>query len=272
VKILGGRHPAALPFGENISVRQAARLIISAALLPGVLALSACSSSSPSSKSAAAPAAAAKTSATATPSGNIGLSQNQLIAAIRTAAGSATFVHVKGNIASSGENDPVDMQLAEDGDSMGTVGSAPLEMTFIVDGETSYLQCTSNLVSMTAFPCTGLLNKWLSIPMSDNQASPSIFDTNMTFSQFLTNLTDLDGVTTAPDGTGKVNGQTVAQYSVDSTTDGTSVMSLPASGPALPIQMVGTGSNSGTVVFTWNQPVAITDPPAGQVVATTQSN
>jgi hypothetical protein len=255
-------------------VRQAATLIISAALLPGVLALSACSSSSPSSKSAVAPAAAAKASATATPTpvGNIGLSQNQLIAAIRTAAGSATFLHVKGDIANSGENNPVDMQLAEDGDSTGTVGSAPLEMTFIVDGETSYLQCTSNLVSMTGFPCTGLLNKWLSIPMSDNQVSSSIFDTYMTYSKFLTNLTDLDGVTTAPDGTAKVNGQTVAQYSVDSTTDGTSVMSLPASGPALPIQMVGTGSNSGAVVFTWNQPVAITDPPASQIVATTQSD
>jgi hypothetical protein len=260
-------------------MRRAITVAVSAAVLPGVLTLGACSSSSSAAKSAGSATTAPKSgtsgasgtlaaTAAPTPVGNIGLSQTQLIAAISTAANATSGVLVKGDMTASGEDNVIDMQLNEDGDASGTVGSSPLTSTYIVIGTNDYTQCSAALISMSsavAAACGSSTDKWLMTPASSGLSSTSYFSDDTTLSSFLSNLTTVDGVTVVADGTGTLNGQKVAQYKLESTTDGDSILSLPVSGPALPIQLLGIDTNKGTVTCVWNQPVTITAPPSADV-------
>ena len=48
---------------------------------------------------------------------------------------------------------------------------------------------------------------------------------------------------------------------------GVAELSIPASGPALPLQLTGAtvSATAGTLTFTWNHPTTVTAPPADQI-------
>jgi hypothetical protein len=74
-----------------------------------------------------------------------------------------------------------------------------------------------------------------------------------------------DGWSATADGTGELNGQKAAKYTIGSSTMGYTTLWLPATGPALPIEETGSGTAGGTVTFTWNSALSVNPPPANQV-------
>ena len=268
-------------------MRRATNLVVSAAVLPGLLALAACSGSSGTPKAAAsgtsAPAPAATSAAAGgasaaaspttvvSPYGNVGLSSAALNAAMATATGSATALHIDASLESNGAPLNIDAQLNKDGTGAGDISAQAFSIPFIAIGGVTYVQCTPGFISLTGMsPDTpankAIVNKWVPSTNSAISATVNNYSTFMTMSAFLTQTVE-SGDNFVTEGTATVNGQTVANYRDTTTGDGDLVLSVPATGPALPVQDVETGSTPGSMKFTWNQPTKVSGPPAAQVYA-----
>lgn len=266
-------------------MRRATNLVVSAAVLPGLLALGACSGSSGTPKAAgsgtsaaaATSAAAGTASAAASPTavvspyGNVGLSSAALNAAMATATSSATALHIDAALESNGAALNINVQLNKDGTGAGEISAQAFSIPFVAIGGVTYVQCTSGFISLTGMsPDTptnkAILNKW--VPSTNTAISSTVanYSTFMSMSAFLAQ-TVASGNTFVAEGTGTVNGQTVGNYRDTTTGGGDLVLSVPATGPALPVQDVETGSTPGSMSFTWNQPTKVSGPPAAQVYA-----
>ena len=228
----------------------------------------------------------ATASSTAFP--NAGLSGSQLLTAFKSAVASGTAVHVVGSIDQSGTPISLDLNLNKGGSSSGTVsqGAATVPIK-VVDGVT-YIQLTPALLkqeaasdpSVTAGVISLIENKWVSSQSSIGQSISSSFDGLTSYDAFLASIENgaasasatvaatgsassapvtLGDVT--PAGTTSYNGGTVAVYK---SSDG-SVAYFAASGPAYLEKVTATGSTSGTITFTWNQPVAVTAPSSSDI-------
>ena len=253
-------------------MRKGTTLAISAALLPGVLTLGACSSSAakPAAGGVTTPGAAAATSAAANTS-NVGLSSAALTAAMKTALTSATAVHVKGTVTEGGQSISMDVQLNGDGSGAGTFTIGTDQFPFIAAGGTTYIELTSGLASLAGLstssgPAALLLNKW--VPSTNPQISSFTdnLSTDLSLTAFIKS-NETSGDTFTADGTSTVGGVPTAQYKDSNSNPPPTVFefSVPATGPALPMQEVGTGTSSGTIDFTWNEPTKVTPPPANQI-------
>lgn len=250
-------------------MRRTTALAISAALLPGVLALAACSSAASPAPAAAGSSASAST---ASGGGNVGLSSAAANAAINSAAQAATSLQIKGNLQSSGQSIAMNAQFAKTS-AEGSMTISGVPISFLSVNGTSYIKVTSTIVSMlggtpTTAPYSKMLNKW--VPASN----PTISSLGSGFSAFSSLTAFIGQVTSNSDqltakGTATVGGQTVAQYTdvdTSSTPSTTQILSIPATGPALPVQETGVGAgNQGTMTFTWNQPVTIATPSAAEI-------
>ena len=237
-------------------MRRATVLTMSTVLLAGVLALDTFTSS----PAPAAPAAHV---------GNLGLTGPQMRADMIAAAGSASALLIKGRVSTSGTATTLYLQLNKSSAS-GDIRSAAADVPFVAVNGISYVQFTASLVTMSGQDPTSpagkqLLGEW--VP-STSQMGSSVASSiagftslNALASTMLTSPTD----TITADGTATVDGRTVAQYKDTTTSGSESEFSLPLTGPALPVQEVGLGANSGTVTFTWNYPTTVTAPPANEI-------
>lgn len=252
-----------------------ATLAATAAVLPLVLAAAGCGSSSTAkptaatsaSSSSSASSAATSTSATSATASNVGLSSADMNAAIQQATGAATALHLKGTIADSGSSISLNLQLNK-ASASGTIATGGTTIPFLAIGSTVYFQFTSSVLTMAGQKPTSaagkvLLNKWISSKSSLASGLAGGFSSFTSLSAFETEMNSDDTLTAA--GQTTLNGQTVAKYN-DTSSDGTkTVLYVPASGPALPIEETGTGSAAGLVTFTWNQPTTVHAPAASAI-------
>ena len=203
-------------------MRRNTAVMLTAAMLPAMLALGSCSASSSSS------------SASAT---NAGLSTSQLDTALKTATSTASALHIKGNYTETSVFPySFDIQLNKDGtasgsfstvfyDSSSQSGMTMTQADFITVNGVSYLHCTASLLALekpnlTPGMTTLLLNKWVPLngPMGTT-LQPTSYTGYLSLAAFLKN-NDLAGSPDsvvgksayAADGTADVNGQSAAQY------------------------------------------------------------
>lgn len=247
--------------------------LAAAALIPAcALALTACGSKSGSSASAGA-----TTTSAVSGQSNASLSQAQLLDHIKSGLASATAVHMKGTINQSGGSITIDMQVNKGGSAKGTMSEGNAQIPLIAIGSTIYIQLTPSYINtlkasmgsssdaqLTAELVDG---KWIkeAADSSDAQGISSMTD----WSQLTQQWGTASGDTFTYLSTTTLNGQQVAQYNDVSTSSGTkdtSVLSLPATGAALPIQVAEKGSNGGAVTFTWSQPTTVTAPPSSEIL------
>ena len=250
--------------GGICRMRRITTLVISAVLLPGALALAACSSAAPSKS---APAAS-----TASVGGNVGLSSAAANAAINAAAATATSLQVKGNLEFGGQVVSMNVQVAKTS-SEGSMTISGVPISFLSLNGISYIRVTSAVVALmggdpTAAQFSQMLNKWVPDSNSAISSFAQSFSSFGSLNSFIGQVASSSVQLTAK-GTATVDGQAVAQYTdvdTSSTPSTTQIISIPASGPALPIQEVGVGAgNTGTMTFTWNQPVTIATPSASEI-------
>jgi hypothetical protein len=258
-------------------MRRASSIAVSAVLLPSVLALAACSASSAKTNTAAtggASAAGATAPGGVPAAGNVGLTSAQANAAINTAVGNATALHVKGSMGSGAQLVSMDIQFDKNS-AQGTLVEGPTTIPFIAVNGTSYIEFTSSLLAAAGSE-TGqtsaaanqlLLNKWVPSTSSLGSSIASSFTPFLSLSAFTKQVTSNSDKLTS-DGTTTIAGQAAANYKAVDTSQTppvTEIISLMENGPALPIQVAGTGTEAGTMNFTWNQPTTITAPPAGDI-------
>lgn len=265
------------------------RSVIAAALLPCALALASCSSSSNSGSGIPIKAAATGTSATvgtdhtgAAGVSNTGLTQSQLEARVSAAAATATAIHVTGTLVDDGQSMSLDLQINKDDSAQGTVSESGMVIPVIATTTTTYFQLTSSLITMmsaqmasggsgSAALLSSLTGKWIASTSSAGASLHNDLAGIMNFgqmtSQFSGGSSGADGsvATFTYIGTGVVDGQQVAQYrdvSSDKSTP-TTIMSVPLTGPALPIEI--SAGSQGSIALVWNQPTTVTPPPANEI-------
>lgn len=252
------------------------RSTAAAALIPCALALilTGCGSSAKSSSTLTG--AAQTTGAAASPSGpsNAHLSSSQLNDAMDQAIKNVTAMHMKGTMASGGQRLSLDIQVNEDSGG-GTIGAGGVSFPVrLVDG-VAYVQMTPSVIKeeeshdksqYSQLAGQLLLNKWLSSNSAAGKSATQDFQQFLDLKSMTSGLTTDQSDTYTYIGTSTVAGQQVAQYK-DVSSDPTSppaVMSVPLSGPALPI-LIDAGSQ-GSLTIVWNKPVPVTAPPADQIV------
>lgn len=264
-------------------MRRVTRSVVCVCLVPGVLALTACAGNS------AKPATAAKSSATPTaaaPASNAGLTGNQFETALDNAitASSIKSLHVTGAIWNSGVPAKVDLQFTQTtvtgSVALGTLATFPVLGT--ADGST-YAQATPSLLAfLNQGVASGLpkvsapVNSWISNDGTVSRELGTFFGGFFTLSSFTTGM-QAASLTYTADGTSTINGQQVADYKETATNTSSAgnvtwnaVLSVPLTGPALPIQEVVTssydGAPAGTTTYAWNQPTTpVTAPPASEI-------
>jgi hypothetical protein len=251
------------------------RTILAAALLPCALTLASCSSSA---KTGSGTTPIVTRTSTAAAPVNEGLTQAELTAKIKAALTTATALHVQGTMTSSGQATTMDLQLNKDGSAQGTMGISGATMPIIVVNGVSYIQFTSSYIQMmeksagsgdsatfSAYMAK-YENKWIS---SQNTTGAQLTQgtDGLTFSSMTSQMIDNADEKYTYLGTGTVDGQEVARYNDVDKQSGTAILSIPISGPALPIQ-VDAGSQ-GTITLTWNQPTTVTAPPASDIATFT---
>ena len=247
---------------------------LAAAVAAGLAGCSSGSGSSATSTTAAFP--------------NAGLSGSELLTAFKSAVASGTAVHVVGSIDQSGTPISLNLNLNKNGSSSGSVsqGSATVPIE-VVNGAT-YIQLTPALLkeeatsdpSITASVVNLIQNKWVSSQSTIGQSISSSFDGLTNYDAFLGSIETGGASSSAADtssgsagsgpvtladvtaaGTTSYNGNTVAVYK---SSDGSTAY-FAASGPAYLEKVTASGSTSGTITFTWNQPVTVTAPPSSDI-------
>jgi hypothetical protein len=235
------------------------------------------------SSGSASPATA---SSTAFP--NAGLSGSQLLTAFKSAVASGTAVHVVGSIDQSGTPISLNLNLDKNGTSAGSVSQGAATVPLKVVNGVTYIQLTPTLLkqeaatdpAVTAGVISLIQNKWVSSQSSIGQSISSSFDPFTSYDTFLASIESGSASTSATDtasgsassapvtlgdltaaGTASYNGGTVAVYK---SSDGSTAY-FAASGPAYLEKVTATGSTSGTITFTWNQPVTVTPPSASDI-------
>jgi len=246
----------------------------------GVLGLAGCSSST--------------TPATS----NVGLSDTKLLAAFKAAVASGTAVHVSGALSSSGSSTTLDLQLNKDGSASGEIGEGGATIPVKVVNGVTYTELTAaflNLMaasdkSITAAEISTMQNQWVSSSDSTlGQSLASSFEGLTSYDTFTSTMEKGDSTSTASasasasatasasasasgtagsggvdltkmtaDGTTTFNGATVAVYK---DADGSTAY-FAASGPAYLLKATSTGSDGGSMTFTWNQPTTVVAPSA----------
>ncbi|WP_186382444.1 hypothetical protein [Amycolatopsis rhizosphaerae] len=213
---------------------------------------------------APAPSSPAATSAASAAAVKAALTADQVGAAVVSAYKQASSVHVKGELTGRDGKTKLDLQLNQDSTS-GTVEEDGTAFPVIRVGQTIYFQFGATLLkqmglSATTEPGSLMLGKWVS---SDSKLvadlAASLRDA-LAYGTFVNNMVGEMGSATFTDGgTDTVNGTSVLVFHAS---DGDVYV---ASGePHYLLRM--TDRKSTTLDFTgWNQPVAVTAPPAKDI-------
>jgi hypothetical protein len=231
---------------------------------------------------------ASPATASSTAFSNAGLSGSQLLTAFKSAVASGTAVHVVGSVSQSGAPISLDLNLDKNGSSSGSVTQGNENVPIKVVNGVTYVQLTPNLLkqeaasdpSISAGVINLIQNKWVSSQSSIGQSLSSSFSGLTNYDAFLATIENggasasatvsasgsassapVSLVDLTPAGTTSYNGSTVAVYKGS---DG-STSYFAASGPAYLEKVTAAGSTSGTITFTWNQPVTVTAPPSADI-------
>jgi hypothetical protein len=188
-------------------------------------------------------------------------SADQIVNAARTAADSASSVHVSGSIVTGGAPVTLDLTLAAGKGATGEISENGLKFKLIMTGNTVYISGSPEVYRRLggAAAVQLLAGKWLKAPATGGE-----------FASFgsLANMRTLIDSTLASHGTlAKGSTTTIAGQSAIAVTDTTKggTLYVATKGQPYPLQIAKTGSESGKITFDrWNQPVTIT-PPANSV-------
>jgi hypothetical protein len=188
---------------------------------------------------------------------------------VDSAAKATTALHISGSMDAGGSSATINVQLNKDS-AQGTLSSSGVTIPFVYVNGTTYVQLTAALlegqsVSTSSSQGKAMLDKWVSSKTTFGKSLSSGLDSFDDVSSFVSQLSTDPGEKIIADGTTTLKGQTVAAYKDDDPQGGDTELFLPLSGPALPIEETGSGSNAGTATFTWNQPTTITAPAASQI-------
>ena len=273
-----------ISFSTGVFLR---RTVLTAALIPCALVLTACGSKSATT---AAVSSSSASSASASGPSNAGLSQTQLFTRFKAALGTVTAIHYKGTMAqgdsssgstasaASGSADSsvsLDLQINKDGSAQGTIVTSGMTIPLITTGGATYVQVTpsfeseikSEAGSDASVVSSIVVGKWISSKTSIGSSLAGSFDDFANFSQMTSQLASPDGDTFTYLGTSTLNGQQVAQYNDDGSSSGgpaNAVMSIPLHGLSLPIEE--NAGSQGVLTFTWNEPTTVSPPPAADIL------
>lgn len=247
------------------------RTAIAAALIPCALVLTACGAKS------ATTATVSTTGAATTASGpsNAGLTQAQLLARFKTALATVTAIHFKGTMVDSGTSVTMDLQINKDGSADGTIVSNGTTVPMVVTGGVTYIQVTSSFETEikseagadASLVSSLVVGKWISSKTTVGSSLAGSFSSLTDFSTMTSQLASGSGDKFSYLGTSTLNGQAVAQYKDDASSNGgpsDGVLDVPLHGLALPIQ--DSAGSQGSMTFVWNQPTTVTAPAAADIL------
>lgn len=209
------------------------------ALLLLILAIGGCGSSSSSGNGVASKSA------------------NEILAAAKTAAKSASSVHVTGSLQSNGTPITLDLDLASGHGGRGQISQGSLSFSLIVIGDTIYIKGSPAFYSHFGGSAAAQLfqGKWLKAPVSGGELGS--LATLANFGQLLGQTLASHG-TLAKGPTSTVAGTPVIELH-DTSNNGS--LFVATTGQPYPIQIVKHGSETGHVTFTdWNRPVSLSAP------------
>ncbi|HEY2536626.1 MAG TPA: hypothetical protein VGI24_06560 [Solirubrobacteraceae bacterium] len=185
-------------------------------------------------------------------------SPSEILAASKTAADSASSVHVSGSLKNNGTPITLNLSLVSGHGGRGQISQGSLSFNLIVVGDTIYLKGSPAFYSHFGGSAAAQLfqGKWLKAPASGGELGSLAT---------LTNFTQLLAQTLASHGTlVKGSTSTVAGTPVIELRDTSNNGSLfvATTGKPYPIQIVKHGSETGHITFTdWDKPVSLSAPP-----------
>ena len=188
-------------------------------------------------------------------------SAEEIVSASKTAADSASSVHVSGSIVTGGTPVTLDLTLAAGKGATGELSESGLSFKLIMMGNTVYISGSPAFYRHLGGTAAAqlLAGKWLKASATSGE-----------FASFgsLANMRNLIDSTLASHGTlSKGSTTTVGGQSAIAVTDSTKggTLYVATNGQPYPLEIRKTGSESGKITFDrWNQPVTIT-PPANSV-------
>lgn len=202
-----------------------------------------------------------------------------LLATVRSAAQSASAVHVTGSFADSGDHVSVDMQLNKDGSASGTVGLGASTFPLLVVDKVYYIQFTRNVMANNGISPSSaagkvLLNKWVpsnakGMDLGDLVTSLKPATDYDTFIPMIFDQIKSANDTPKPTGTDTVNGIPVQVYTFSDNSEA----DVATAAPHYLVELAEPPSEGkGKLDFTgWDQPVKVSAPPAKEIFAAPSS-
>jgi hypothetical protein len=188
-------------------------------------------------------------------------SPDQILEATKAAASTASSVHIKGSIVSSGQPIGLNMELLAGKGGKGTISQEGFTIRLVQTGGAVYINGSADFykhVSGSAGAAALLQGKWLKAPANSGELAS------------LAELTDLSKlIDAALANHGKLSKGSTAtvegQKAVTLHDDRGGTLYVAATGKPYPLEIAKTGKESGKVVFSnWDQPVTL-EAPAGAI-------
>ena len=204
-----------------------------------------------------APLAGCGSSSSSPGNGVASKSATEILDEAKTAADSATSVHVSGSVKSAGSPVTLDLNLASGKGGKGEIAQGGFTFKLILVGNTAYISGSSTFYKHLGGAAAAqlLAGKWLKVPVNTGEFA--------SFSS-LTDMRKLIDTALAAHGTlqkgstSTVSGQPAIAVT-DTTKGGT--LYVATTGKPYPVQLSKGGSESGTISFSgWNEPVAVEAP------------
>ncbi len=184
-------------------------------------------------------------------------SADEIVGAAKTAADSASSVHVSGSIVTGGTPVTLDLTLASGKGATGEISENGLSFKLIMTGDTVYMSGSPAFYRRIGGTAAVqlLAGKWLKAPATSGEFASFGSLANM---RTLIDSTLSSHGTLAKGSTTTVGGQSAIAVT-DTTKGGT--LYVATKGQPYPLQITKTGAESGRITFDrWNQSVTITPP------------
>ncbi|HEY2632877.1 MAG TPA: hypothetical protein VGI26_10935 [Solirubrobacteraceae bacterium] len=184
-------------------------------------------------------------------------SPTEIVSEAKSAADSASSVHVSGSVKSAGAPVTLDLNLASGKGGKGEISQGGYTFKLILVGQTAYISGSSSFYKHLGGTAAAslLAGKWLKVPVNTGEFASfsSLTDMRKLIDSTLTNHGTLKKGSTST-----VGGQQAIAVT-DSTNGGS--LYVATTGKPYPLQLSKGGSESGTITFgNWNEPVTIEAP------------
>ena len=182
---------------------------------------------------------------------------DEILAAAKSAAGSAKTMHLAGSFVAEGAPLSLDLRLVNGQGARGTITEHGLSFALIETGGEVYIYGTPAFYEHFGGKAAAQLfkGKWLKAPTNSGEFSSLSSLTEM--SALLNTLLSSHGTLKAA-GTTTIAGQKVVGVS-ESAKGGT--LYVATTGKPYPVAVVKSGNGGGRIVFgQWNEPVSLTPP------------